>query len=1081
MLSFYVYTNGAEAAVNITDTSNVIKNIKLEAIDTSGKWVKYCVFIATDALATSSVRISFYLGNEESIAGSNGGLTEVSGTVLFDNIKVAKINQTDFATYSVDGVKIEAEDEYKNKIIIANEDSSFDCVFDNRTKTDITVNDGSLKTFNNLVDIDGVTGNDVSELINRMNFVSGTDGFTPYTELWQYYIGRDVSSQGNEYLLQSYQNAYSQGDAKVSIIDEESIFNDKSKVDDEADKEDEEDKKDEEDKDDKDDREDVKYVKNTFRDNNKILKIENTNPLISLGIASQHFTLKQSMYYKITVWIYSPDKDAKAQILVNSYLSTNSSQTNNSTLSVAANVDANIAAYTTAPTNEYGWIPISLFIEGNALHNQDASLVLMADKSSTVYFDNITIEATTSASYDTANSDSDSTTYCLSLSPSSSVITAGVNNGYFNNINVTDNYKEDIDVGLPRKAKNWTVESTNSSNVIAGVVPTSEDYLKLDGNFYKKYGIAGLPSNHTLPTNVYAIHAPGTLDSSIEQGTQSANATSVYKFYSSSISLSASNTYKISFEFAKTSDFKALFKDANGNDIQPRIVANVYYGSVDSAKRIASYSIDANLIDNYDWNTVTFNIATGTSSATVYLELGVENATGTCFFQKVSSKTTTDSLDKIRDDLLNGNGSAGDKLNIETIENSRFVNLADSKFTILGEQDEENGLYKPNDYTVDSTDTSNYTTGKAGVIVADFYTYDISYKYTVTIDKVEYYLKAFEDEETHKITYKLFSDSNYKNEVTKIDGKAVTITSNSVVIVGTGASKTEYDTTKTEIRDYVYSLENEDEMIAVGDMFIPKSEFKNAQSQNVLVLSNSYATDYTIATPTYNNSLKTSAYYVLKVYVKTSNFEKDNFGLNISVNAISTSFTNINTTDVTSNKDEFGFVCYQILIRTNTSSISSLSVSLSLGSDKNTGKGYALISGVELESFATEKLFNEYAENYEDDNTTTKKYFGKVADSKDDDKTDSEASVWATFFYIFSSILLGIALIVALIAVLIKRHPIKKSKIQQKDDDNEGISITTSKKNEFDTTEKAVKTRKAKTTSSNYDSDSTKHKDEVFV
>lgn len=1073
MISFYVYTNDATASVYVTDSNNVMTDIKIENLSTNQKWQKYCLFIATDSLAASSVTIKFYMGDNNSIAGNTSN-TSVTGTILFDDVKITKINETDFATRSVDGKAVGPEDANKNQVFVVNDETSFSGVaLDFRTKTDIELSDKSGTKFNSLVDFD--TNSDAYALLNGLTFTDGTDGYSPYSSLWQYYISRDVSTQENEFLLPELQNAYKNGEAKVSVVEEASIFADKTKNGDkdDEDKDSSDDKKD----DDKKDEDDVKYVESTFNSSNRILKIENSNSLNALGVVSKNFVLKQSMYYKITVWVYSPDKDAKAVVDVVSNLKTNSTTSKSSVLSVSATVDANISAYTTTPTNEYGWIPVSIFVEGNALHNQDCSLVLRAYNSSTVYFDNITIETTTSSSYDTANSDSDNTTYCLSLTPSSSVIARGVTNGYFNNVNVTNNYKE-IDSSLPRTPKNWTVETTNSSNVVAGVVPTSTDYMALpkEQNFFKKYEV-DIPSNHTINTNIFAIHSTGKLDSTILDGTASVDATSVYKIYSSSISLSASNTYQISFEFAKTADFVKTFGKT------PRMVANLYYGSVDSKKIISSFSIDADdpmIADNL-WHKYTFNVATGTSSATVYLEIGVENAVGTCFFQKASSVTTTDSLDKIRDDLLQNDG----EYKVETIENSRFVNLANSKFSILGEETSNKNLYESNEYTSDSTDTTSYTTGKSGVVVADYYTFDTTYKYTVTIDKVEYYLKEFKDEATGKISYKLFSDSNYKNEVTKIGGKLVTINSNNVVSVGQNASKTDYDTTKTEVRNYTYSFDenaDKDAILTVNDVLIEKSELKNTHSQNVLVLANSNSTDCTIVTPVYSNSLKTSAFYALKVYVKTSGFENDEYGLNIAVNALSNTWNNINTTKVESkSKDADGFVCYQILITTNTSSISNLSVSFSLGTEKATGTGYALIAGVELENFATEKLFNEYAENFEDDEITTKKYFGKTSSDKKDDETkkNEESSAWATFFYIFSSILLGVATIVAIVATIIKKHPIKINKVESsnKDKNSEGITISNTSKSDSNET---VKTKTKKTIKTKSKSTSN-HDDEGFV
>ena len=147
----------------------------------------------------------------------------------------------------------------------------------------------------------------------------------------------------------------------------------------------------------------------------------------------------------------------------------------------------------------------------------------------------------------------------------------------------------------------------------------------------------------------------------------------------------------------------------------------------------------------------------------------------------------------------------------------------------------------------------------------------------------------------------------------------------------------------------------------INDVIIPTTELTNTYSENVLILANSYTTDNSYATAKYTYTLSTSAYYVLKIYVKTSDFESDDIGLNININSIATNWDNINTTKLDDSKlDDNDFACYQALITTNTSSISNLSVSYSIGSSNVTGKGDAIIAGATLEKYETEEEFNHY-------------------------------------------------------------------------------------------------------------------------
>ena len=1072
MLSFYVNTTGdlTEASVYVEDTSKNIQDLVFENISTNGEWVKYVAFIATDSINSSTIKISMYMGNKDSILGSHASDTSISsitGSVLFDEIKITTIGVTDFTKRAVDDKIVAETEEHKDnkdvvistvKVVIANESITTN-VYDNRYVS--LTNSASWSTMFNFEQ------NALQELIGNLDPVtSSTDGFTPYSKLWQYYINRDVSVQGKNDKLTQFQDAYIANNLLASILQESEI--DKTPITSNDDEDDEdEDKKDDDKKDDntsddddkKDDDEETKDIPNvpsTFKNDNYVLKLQNKNRLLSLGIVSNSFVLRRAEYYKITVWIYSPDEEATATIELNSVIKTGNKLDHGSLLQTkASEVAANIAGYTTTPTNEYGWIPITFYVEGNTLHDQNCNLVLSADKNKTIYFDNISIENISSSAYDTASSDSDNTTYCLSLNPSTSVITNNVTNGYFNNITLKENYRTP-DATAPRTAKSWTLESSSSTRTISGILPTSKNYTDLSDNFYDKYNDGHIPyadgyDETNAYTNVYGIYAPTQITSTIKNADDTLyNARHNYKIYSSSMSLSASSVYDMSFDFYKGTAF-------TGN-----MVANIYYGSVATDKLISSFKLDASEFNEYEWNTFHFYIGTGTSSVTIYIEIGVTEATGTVFFKNVAGRTSTKTLDEIRDELISdADNSESDDSNLfekDSLFNAKFINFKSINFTIHDDTaDTDSGLYVPGDYSVPTLDNNKYTVGESGIAVANFFTSTVTTTYSVTINKVEYYIGSKTDEETSETTYHLYKYSDLTEEVTEIDGKQVTVESFKKVILGKGTSASENTSTSTDKTSYSYKFTKD---YTLNNVTIPASELNNNYSQNVMILANSYSTDYTSATAKYTTSLDTSAYYVLKIYVKTSDFDGNDIGLNIKVNAISTTFENINTTKLDSSLlDENGFACYQVLITTNKSSISNLSVTYSLATEDVTGKGYAIIAGSEIEKFSSEDLFNHYVETLGDNETTVKKFYGtkSTSDADDDSSKDSEGISWATFFYIFSSLLLVLTLAIAMVSIILKKHPIKLAK--KYTNDHERINNTAT----IDvTTDPEVSTKKVK-------------------
>lgn len=1172
LISFYVYTNGTytyhtssgsqtapiQASFYAEDMSKILDNIKIEHISTNGEWQQYNLFIATDPFNTSSVQLKLYMGDENSIFGNlaetvfgsdpnafdqnpydeDGKLENyATGVVMFDMVEVSLINMTEYKNKSLNNVcvlddnrteedKTETPtpdtdrtdesgnvkygyDAYGNKVFAEQ--------INNHNYFGDQVDAWNDNKFDDLFNFEEISSNP-DDIFPKLTLEDGADGYSEYKSLWQYFISQQDSGEGNNFKLKELQAAYQNGSLLASIIEESTIDKtpkdtsskdeDKENPDGEDSKSDEESKDDENKEDDVDD-EDIPYINSTFGGStNKVLKLENNHNSLTLGVVSNYFTLKQNQNYKITVWIYSPDKDTSAVIELFSNLKNASAQTYGEYLFVNADNYANKEQYTDEFKDEFGWIPVSIYVQGNSSRDMNCYLALSAKKDSTVYFDHITIENISYSDYsnaDKSSSESDNTTYSLTLSPDFEKVENTVKNGFFYDVENNDNYGDKIDYTSPLSAGSWVV-TDSSIGTLYGIVPTSSGYLSQSKNFYTEYAPSLVSGNsfnddnfNNLVTNIYGVHSPEKIKNPLIDGEgdkfvqrpkkntgsslelEDAVVSGYFKMHSSSISLTSSKILKLTFEFLAYEGF-------NG-ELETRL----YYTSNSVTTNLAvmheTYDVDSN--NQMKWNKYTYYIATGSSSLTTYLEIGITNATGTCFIKNVECKEESRTLNEIRDgmvkDLGMESGAAGTNI-YDIFTNVKFVNIADRNFSIHDtEADAETNTYTNSEYTFDNTNTEKYTTGKSGIAIASYYTSEKVTSWTVTIEKIEYYIKEVTDTESGTKTYELYSDSNFKDKVEVIDGKSVNIDMDNLkVTLGTSASKKDYDITENEKTNYVYEFNQNDEY-QFGNVFIPASELKNAQSENVMIIANNYDTDFTVLSPKFSRSLSSKTYYALKIYVKTSSFE-DGKGLKISVDAVSAEWKNIDTTKVDDDsisKTEagYGFVCYQVLISTN-STISSVSVKFSLGDADNTTSGYAIISAVEFEQISTEKLFNEYKEKYKDSDQNIVKDFANESSSESNETADdSKTSSWATFFYVFSTILIAVVQVVAITAIIIKRHPIKTTKLQENDHERQNISSDGKKQNDTISTTKSdsSKTKSAKSKTSSSDSSDGISSPEGFV
>lgn len=1026
-ISFYVNTTGANisASLELEDSNKYLSDAKITNISTNGNWVKYYLFIATNTLQESKVKLILSMGTKNGIYGSDD-LVNLSGSVLFDEVKIYKINETDFnkKTINNDNVYVDFEnkkvDTLNNKNIV-----NFENTFNAKEKYQ---NDLIVENWNNIFNFETIDDSILSNIeenggeLQNIN-IDNIDGFnnifdlTNADDLWHYYIGRDVSGKNNSELLDAYRQAYKDLKASISLVSESEEKSPVEEPEDESEPETEAlaDEKEESSTENSNQTVENPIVSNTFTKDNKILKIENSSASMPLGVVSRPFTLETSQCYKITLYIYSPDENATATIKVISNLLTAQNNEYGIELSGgASDISAFLKKDDDKTVNEYRWLPVEFYIQGNILSDQQCQLVLLADENSTIYFDNINIEKITTAKF--TDTSASTRIYKLSLTNSSTALTKLITNGFFNDASVTE---LDKDSNLPKPAQKWTITTDAAQDyVTAGIISSNNNEFIVDYN-------NNMAVNDKLATNMYAINV---------KPEKQAN----HKIYTgSSFSLSANSVYKITFEYYYSEN---LF---SGD-----IISNLYYSSYKPENKISS--IRATAQNANQWNSVTFYVATGTSSVSSVLELGVEYAEGTVFFRNVYATTITKTLDQIRSEYASNNDN---KLTIED-DHINLVDYSTYSFS-MNKEENEDGIIESTEFKTNSANTTTATTGKVGVLIADYFTETKTTEKTFIVDNTTYYIYDNLDGDPEVYKYSIYNNTtlDQNEKLDKINNKSFVI-ENGKVIIGTGNNETEYDIVEKSISKFNYHF-NDD--LKLGNATFGNSELTNNQSQNVLVLNNDNDTDYTEIESNYKMSLSSSSYYALKFYVKTSDFEKDNFGLSIKVSAtkldINWKEDLINTTKVDSDlhKNDDGFVCYQLLIDTKKTSYSDLIIKFNLGTASNTGKGYAIISKVELTKLSSKDEFEHYSNLFidEDDDSTIKTTSGSESSASNDQHSHSTSEVtWSTFFYIFSSLLLFIALVIAMVAIVLKKHPLKLKKATF-ENDNFDIEISSKTKNKI--------------------------------
>lgn len=888
VVTAWVWTKNADATIIVSGTD--FKAVTT-AENTDGAWEQHYIFLETSSDSTNSVNISIYYGYEDSLVKNPtaGGLT--TGAIFVDNVCVKNISETDYNNRTIAG-------ESNAEAVITSYSARFDY--------DISYINGDFE--------------DNIDFYSVMYGETNTDGDSIYApdytknNYYQYYINQYAKDSTTEKLtdkeLANLHKAYKDGLLTYERVLESTEFETTEEVTD--------DNGDPVIGGDGEPQTEVVPAASTFGSNNHILKLENKSEKYSLGLLSAPIKIEQFGYYRFSIYVKGTSASDNTTIKLISYIKTGASSEEGA-IQVK---EQSVTAYTTNSDITNNWAEISFYIQGNCYYDTTFQIALIADTESTVYFDEMRLENISSKTYSNTASAKK-----FDLSPSATTISGSITNGYFNTIETT---KADPDESsAPYTPANWTKLDDSSEDVKAGIVSTATEAFTALGT---TLGGAENPITSTnvngtviaLPkTNVLAMYAPASTED-----------TYYYGYKSTDFSLSANSVYKITFEV-----YAATTGDSN---FSGDIFAYLVYADNTIAEFTTSMeSTDPN---RGSWKKYTMVVRTGSTSRTCSIKLGVNDANGTVFFQKVGySKLSEKTVDEEKISVDAQYAELEKAYNTVALQNEnrfRFVNFDGDAFIMHSQEKAED---------------------------KDYYS------------SLSHSLKEAAEGE----------DPIVQGELGIVDTTANLTLSN----------------------DPAYNLES-------SFMTNPKA---NSNFAMVIYNSENYNT---VVNPNTTISLSSSSYYQISVYVKTKDISEGK-GLNIIMDKISVNFSNINTehNEYGDLSETNGYKKFTVLVKTGSSSISGFTISYELGTENDKFTGTALLTGLNVTKLADEAAYNTLLEDVDaTDNTTVIKDFSD-AESHSSSEEDADNLTLATFFLVFSSILLVAVLIFAIVMIYIRKIP----------------------------------------------------------
>ncbi len=225
---------------------------------------------------------------------------------------------------------------------------------------------------------------------------------------------------------------------------------------------------------------------------------------------------------------------------------------------------------------------------------------------------------------------------------------------------------------------------------------------------------------------------------------------------------------------------------------------------------------------------------------------------------------------------------------------------------------------------------------------------------------------------------------------------------------------------------------------SIVNVSIPNREGKT--NNNVLMIKNNAPTAFTYETAysyTFNNTDGNN--YVISLWIYTANLSgsEEKYGVNISLTNVEKSFTNVKS------KTEDGegvWTKYSFYIFANTETAITSTLSVSLGSEKYPTQGYLFVDAISINTIDTAGYNSIAADEY------TLKTVAKIPVSADTNPEENPAptpqadlNIWV----LLSSIILALALIVAIVGYMFRHMKIKLPKFgkSKKSDYNRELNL----------------------------------------
>ena len=202
-------------------------------------------------------------------------------------------------------------------------------------------------------------------------------------------------------------------------------------------------------------------------------------------------------------------------------------------------------------------------------------------------------------------------------------------------------------------------------------------------------------------------------------------------------------------------------------------------------------------------------------------------------------------------------------------------------------------------------------------------------------------------------------------------------------------------------------------------------ERAGARTENVLVIFNA-GEYYSTAKSASKFTLTGKEYYRISVWVKTSAGNEEKLTINIA--GINAEFNAVGSSD--------GYTEYVALVKMGSSDQTGLTMSFTLGTKTDRTAGYALISDINYEKIDEETYTTECEaqQNNASENVVVKDLSITQSSSNNSsnnsttgDEETAENTTLMIFFLVFSSLLLIAALVVALVAMGVKKLPKNQS------------------------------------------------------